>query len=425
MVVMLKSFICLGLSVSVAWVQMQPALGWGLHYLVTDRSLEKISLPESIPVKPIEIFLTDQALGLKDLFNEYAFWAKSHHSNRFKEIPFDPKKPNLLTFLKSARLNPRTQFFQVNRVMPNEPLTGKEITLAALSPYEKKEKHFTFNFRDVSGEKVSARSILRTFSDEPDWWFDGDLFQIPEYGYGKKPYGQEGGSSGAPFHMLFRHENLLVRTFAPELTEGMTDERVELFGRLAKLAFKSGHPYWGYRFSAWSIHYIQDLCQPYHSSAVPSASLLYYLRFVLSFDKEKFKADTTQLVANRHYLYEDFAKLILQDSYLSPDARSMRLSQALRQDQTLQTTSLQELVSEVGNRAFSQGARLDRSIIEAYGPHMTEDPKYSMQDDLLYDAAQSLKHLKENLSRSLVEETENNFFATGGATRNLLRQLTQ
>ena len=400
--------------------------GWGLHYLVTDRALEKISLPESVSVEPLDSFLSHQSTEVSLLFSNYANWVrKNKGTSRFKEIPFDSKNPTALAFLRSARLDPHTQFYQVNRLMPNQTTHSRLIDYGLLSPYEKKEKNFVFLFEDVSGRSVSARSILRTFSDEPDWWFDGELWDVAEYGYGKMPYGQKNGSTGAPFHMLFRHENWIVRTFVPELTEGMTDERTELMARLSQLAFKTHHPYWGYRFAAWAIHYIQDLSQPYHSSAIPSADTFYYLRFVFSLHKEKFKADATQLVANRHYLYEDFVKVILQDSYLSETKVPQELVLALAKDFAFRGESIQELISLLSLRSFNQARSLDRAITAAYGQKMTEDPSYDMKSDSLYDAVESVTHLDPGVSELLIKETQINFELTGGVTRDLLRQVTQ
>jgi len=179
--------------------------------------------------------------------------------------------------------------------------------------YRLKQKHgFTFNFEKVKGKKVTIRSILITFVDEPDWGMDNELWGFKEYGYGKP----RGTSSQAPFHVQYLHEKLMVKTFAAEILEGMVLDRIELFYALTKLAYKTGHKYWAYRFTAWSTHYLQDLCQPYHSNAVPSANFWYYTKLIFSFNIKKIKKETTQLVANRHFLYEDFVAHCLEKSYL-------------------------------------------------------------------------------------------------------------
>jgi hypothetical protein len=42
---------------------------------------------------------------------------------------------------------------------------------------------------------------------------------------------------------------------------------------------RSKYRYWGYRFLALVIHYAEDVCQPYHSEALPQAD--YSLRVEL------------------------------------------------------------------------------------------------------------------------------------------------
>ena len=41
----------------------------------------------------------------------------------------------------------------------------------------------------------------------------------------------------------------------------------------------------------------------------------FYVKFAFSRDREKLKRETTLLATNRHNLYEDFVKLLLQRSY--------------------------------------------------------------------------------------------------------------
>jgi hypothetical protein len=91
-------------------------------------------------------------------------------------------------------------------------------------------------FEDASGRDITARSVLITFADEPDWRMDDDLWQNADYGYGTSPYGAVAGTgSNAPFHMLFRHENLLMNAAAPEMKKGLTDQRIDIFRRCYRL----------------------------------------------------------------------------------------------------------------------------------------------------------------------------------------------
>jgi hypothetical protein len=59
---------------------------------------------------------------------------------------------------------------------------------------------------------------------------------------------------------------------------GEAPVRSQLFFDLSVKAGKSGHSYWAYRFLAWSMHYAQDVTQPFHAAQIPSPRLMRYLK---------------------------------------------------------------------------------------------------------------------------------------------------
>ncbi len=118
----------------------------------------------------------------------------------------------------------------------------------------------------MPGETVSPSQVFATFSDEPDWGMDQNLYPIREYGYGPAPFGAETGkSSQAPFHMAFLHENPIVTALVPDLRRSFMEQRIRVSFALARTAFAHRVDYWGWRFAAWAAHYLQDLTQPYHA----------------------------------------------------------------------------------------------------------------------------------------------------------------
>jgi hypothetical protein len=48
--------------------------------------------------------------------------------------------------------------------------------------------------------------------------------------------------------------------------------RSHQYSTIAALAFRTGHAYWGWRFAGLSLHYLQDLTQPYRAALAPGAS---------------------------------------------------------------------------------------------------------------------------------------------------------
>ena len=446
------------LSLSSLFIRATPAHAWGLHYLVTDRAIEgyqfKQFLDETqVMTEPLEDFIQASANELAELFHGYYDYLAARKSKRFKVIPFQPNEASRLSFLRSARLNPNTPFFQVNRILPHQSRTRREVHYESLVLYEKSEPHFIYRFEDVSHTRVSARSVLVTYADEPDWWFDQDLWTIPEYGYGKVPYGDPtGNSSQAAFHMQFALETWLVRTFAHSVVEGMSLERMELFSRLAKLAFKLNHPYWGYRFTAWTMHYVQDLCQPYHSKAIPSGDFLFYLRFVVSGKEteQKIMKETTQLVSNRHFLVEDFQKTLIQKSYFGsgpdlglgsstgsgaasggmnhekqsfPDRLAGAVQNGLLVFSDLLQAPLDQLFGRVTSQAVQESLPLEYALIEAFGPKFTQDPTYKVKENPGYDSLSLIEGLSPGQIEPLLRETMVSMALTGTATRTLFQLL--
>jgi hypothetical protein len=130
-------------------------------------------------------------------------------------------------------------------------------------------------------EKVAALAVFATAADEPDYGHDINLFSDNPgavgalYGFGPQPFGDARFqySSQAPFHMGFFHESPVVYAAAGFLERSWPDWRAYQYMGLARLAFASGHPYWGYRFLGWGLHHIQDLTQPYHAKPLPGVEL--------------------------------------------------------------------------------------------------------------------------------------------------------
>ncbi|HBY57797.1 MAG TPA: hypothetical protein DEG96_08085 [Candidatus Atribacteria bacterium] len=132
------------------------------------------------------------------------------------------------------------------------------------------------------GGKVKASDILIKYSDEPDRDLDTNLEL-------DKIQALTGGSQG------YRH--MYFSVFGGLLKAGVAHQRANHFFEMAKIAFKKGDYYWGFRFAARAIHYLEDLSQPYHTYPAPLDVL-----FKKFFNVKKL----TVLVTNAHYGYEDF-----------------------------------------------------------------------------------------------------------------------
>ncbi len=372
-----------------------PVFPWAGHYAVTTAALDRPELKRfldtAVPVEPIEAFLKAERSGVTKTLDGFYAWLQARGSKRFKKVAFDEANPTVENFLRAARLYPKTKFEYLHRVLPGEVVKGPVIAFNDISPHEKLEKNFATSFRKMTEPQTTHRAILSTYSDEPDWLIDYDLWSYPEYGYGVRPYGKANDpTNGAAFHMQFPHENFVIRKLVPGIDEGMSSDRMELCVRLSRLAYSTNHPYWGSRFASWAFHYVQDMSQPYHAKAVPSESFGYYVNFALSSDKAKVVKDTTQIVSNRHLLYEDFVRGLLERHYVTKETLTNQIYSALTQgdydfaDIALSGTT-EALFNKISTLSAQAAYDLDASIQSAYGTKMTGDPTYDMDHDPQYD----------------------------------------
>jgi len=203
--------------------------------------------------------------------------------------------------------------------------------------------------------------------------------------------------------------------------EGMASDRVDLFTRLAKHAFETDHDYWGWRFSAWAIHYAQDLAQPYHSKTIPSATSAFYIRYVVSPRKDMLTTRATQLAANRHFLYEDFVAYGLQESYLSDDPNYEALAGYLAWgDNTFAVDSAEALLAELMLYAADHSKTIDSTLVKAFGPSLTKNYEFDVETDPTYDIVNEMGTMDAALAQKLLDETGKDFERAGRATRTIL-----
>ena len=289
---------------------------WNTHALITRAALSTVNAPrldDSIPVVALEAFLSIAKDPLREVLKWYyelldrKVQGAAAKRGAISEIP----KEILTTedFLAALKLNVNCPL-QYVRVLKPEEISPDE-------PHDPSRAGPPGGMYVETGqeEAIQAREVLCTFSDEPDWGMDQDLFSVAQYGYGSCPFGPEHGpSSQAPFHMAFLHENPLVMALRPSLGKSFMGERVQLFFALAGLAMESGVDYWGWRFAAWAMHYLQDITQPYHARPFPAARLPLLIRFILHPNPRRFAAKNENYLKNRHILFESAVHFLLNEA---------------------------------------------------------------------------------------------------------------
>jgi len=267
------------------------AWGWSNHTVGSYLALQDLPALRDAPtveVEPLEQFLSEQYPAIVVLLDEQERFAREH----FKQYP--PRPDNLKLpavpsdnlrhdFLTALRINPLIHLAMVIQPLPGKDLPEREHLQAdqvmveqTLSPWNRQRF-----IRVADHEKVAPLAVLASAADEPDYGHDINLFSdnpgevAALYGFGPQPFGDSRFqySSQAPFHMGFFHESPVVCAAAGFLERSWPDWRAYQYMGLARLAFATGHSYWGYRFLGWGLHHVQDLTQPYHAKPLPGVEL--------------------------------------------------------------------------------------------------------------------------------------------------------
>ncbi len=167
-----------------------------------------------------------------------------------------------------------------------------------------------FKHHEQEGQKMTASWILIHYVDEPDWGMDQNLDISADQ---KFMGGTKGPTSQAFRHLYWKKWNLKApwRTFhIPPREMGEALKRAQIFYDLAQTAFEAKEPYWAFRFLAWTLHYIQDLGQPFHSCQLLTPKFIAW-NSLLSF--ETLIKRTTQIISNYHFIYEDYVVFRIEE----------------------------------------------------------------------------------------------------------------
>lgn len=359
------------------------AWGWSNHTVGSYLALLDLPALRDAPqveVEPLEQFLTEQYPAIVALLEQQENFAREHFAQypprpdqlKLPAVPSDNLRHDFLTAL---RINPLIHLAMVIQPLPGKDLPEREHLSAeqvmveqTLSPWNRQRFIVV-----ADGEKVAALAVLASAADEPDYGHDINLFSdspgavAAVYGFGPQPFGDARFqySSQAPFHMGFFHESAVVYAAAGFLQRSWPDWRAYQYMGLARLAFASGHPYWGYRFLGWGMHHVQDLTQPYHAKPLPGVDLASLLllegKALAGFADDK--QASIERVATRHMEIEKY-----QSSWLR---RLLRAGQAhpmldaytdFAQDKQYPPYSVDYLREVVSAESVDDSAAFDEAI---------------------------------------------------------------
>jgi hypothetical protein len=324
----------ISLCLSVLSLAATNAHAWGNHTIPAYRAFEKmpeVAQAQPVTVTTLESFLKDQEQAIESLLASHDQWAQTHlqaypalpAALTFKANPNMSDEARKLAFLMALRVAPNsrfTLFYQPDPAAgPVDPATLVPFNTVSTLP---EQPNSIYRFVGLKpGDTVAPLSIIASASDEPDYGLDINLFaDSPSdwgkvYGFGTLPFGNPSlyYATQAPFHMGFYHEAAIIYKAASFVKRTFPQLRVHQYSTLAELAFRTGHPYWGWRFSGLALHYIQDLTQPYHASLSPgsSAAKMISVNLMAMLGMTGMKDDMVILLSNRHLALEKYQNQML------------------------------------------------------------------------------------------------------------------
>ncbi|XDD47137.1 hypothetical protein AB3N60_03360 [Leptospira sp. WS39.C2] len=359
-----------------------PSFAWnnhaGITYLILKDHWKNQKTP-MVKVESLKSFLTKEKDSIQETISLSENWALTklpHLTKTKEELQFlsSSNDPEIVTkFYKALRVNPKHKAALYIQSVPKK--NGKTIPLDQLTTLHEKGKLTNETFLSLQeGQMIGADEVLVSATDEPDYDLDLHLFEdntsevSKVYGFGPQPFGNPAVefSSQAPFHMGFFYEPKIIFTLAGFLKRTYPELRIHQFTELSKLAFRKGHPYWGYRFAGWALHYIQDLTQPYHSSVLPrvSASKQIGVQLVSIVGYQTPKDNMIQFVSGRHTLIEEYQYYLIKDLILNKNWKHPVVTSIinLEPNEMILWKSLDDLRVNVCKEAYDAGEPTDEQL---------------------------------------------------------------
>lgn len=428
------------------------AQAWGNHSPMCYRAFER--MPEvtgaaAVRAEPLVDFLRDQEAAIAATLDTQEAWAQAHlkgHAARPAALRFvaDAARGDAerrVAFLRALRLSPQTRLALYLQPDPREPVPAGAALDAADVSAVTPGKGATQRFVALqAGEAVAPLAVLASACDEPDYGHDLNLFDDnpgspadPSYGFGRQPFGNPAVAIGsqAPFHMGFFHQGAIFETLAPSFARTFTELRVQQYGALAVLAWRTGHAYWGWRFAGLALHHVQDLTQPYHASAAPGASLarMMWVNLKAQIGAPADRQGLVVLQSNRHFVLEQF-----QTRWIMEAARQRQegaLEQALHdlsRDAQYPPWSLAYAREVVAGEAFKAGPATDAAVVVGAPAKFVTDPHLDFgANEARFgpELARDLQGQRDTLQRQLAELLGHFGAHSRNALRGLLKEVGQ
>ncbi len=375
------------------------AWAWSNHSLVAYRALEampEVAKAAPVTVEPLEAFLKAEEKAIEALLARQEDWARKNvtayaprpETLAFAANPARSDDARRLAFVMALRISPNSKFALF--VQPDAKTAPEPTALLPHAAVNFLPEQPNSPYRYVAlkaGDTVPALHVVATASNEPDYGLDINLWEDSPsdwgkvYGFGKLPFGNPSlyFSTQAPFHMGLFHEDWLIFKAAPFIQRTFPLLRIHQYSSLAALAFRTGHAYWGWRFTGLALHYTQDLTQPYHANLAPGDSTFRMIsaNMLAMAGLPRQRDDLIVLLSNRHLALEKY-----QNELLMASARSKQdtpLDAALRKlELDANYPAWNDLYPRdvVARESFAAGAPIAQAIVAAMPAEFVSNPAF-------------------------------------------------
>lgn len=462
-----KNSIIIALFCFLFFQTKQKAYAWKNHSLITEISLKNsniINEKNLVQAESIEDFLYKTSNLIPDVLSNVENWTISRtqkynftYPKTPSELKFNASKedPQILQkFLYAIRINPTVKLSLFLQLLPADSLGNSDTLLrnndVIISPILNDVGDYKF-IKVSNGQYINPLQVIATASDEPDYGHDINLFAdnikdfIVNFGFGNQPFGNANFSfsSQAPFHMGFYHESPIVYKLAPYIKQTYAEHRIKLYQELSIMAFKSGHPYWGLRFLGWSLHYIQDLTQPFHNAPIPGYSTTDLIGLNIldklegAFCKKNNKMnDAINIITNRHLIleklvYEELVNARINNQYQSLIINFLQNQSHDNSYPIVNENDVRDVISKeasyytkptYGSLIFWRVNKDTSAIIRRSFPeNYTNDPKYIFNDS--FQAIQILEQQTDKIKEKMHDNVNTLMANAGSHTRNTVRSI--
>jgi hypothetical protein len=401
--------------------QQPEKASWNAHYLLTRTALASMSnesFEGEVRVTSLDDFVTAARRELPQVMGRYvALLAKKTGAEPAESPP--PEIRTAHDLVEALRLNPQQPLRYVGVKSPDDNPHS-----AAHDPSREGPPGGSY-VETAIGDRMTVLDVLCVYADEPDWGMDQGVFAVERYGLGEPPFGgKTGKSSQASFHMAFFHEIPLLNLLFPRVRKTFLDMRSGTFLALARLALDRHMDYWGWRFAAWAVHYLQDLTQPYHANFLPFPLWMVLGRFLLNPRPASFVDRNKNLLMNRHILCEAVVHLWLNDA-VKKHVRHPFLT-ALEGKGECAGGTLNEVVRESAKMAAEKAFRVNRGLEKILNDPLLDDPTYFVLNDPPYPLIKRLADasaLRPEVIREWTDLLSTCLVQTGKVTRYMVREV--